>query len=202
MGTKVFTSKILPYKLNDIYKDLRILFETHEFFIAGGYLRDMYSGGLPNDIDIFFHNKEDYEKACFEINRHKDYEIFKTRGSSTQYIKKDYDFSKDLLPEIIDMVFIEDCTPESIINGFDFTVCCILFDGLHLHYSVEFHRDILNKELKINTISLPYHSISRVGKFKKRAYRITTETELQLLDYAYKAPWGPGKEAEYNEDTQ
>lgn len=156
-------------------------------------LKQLNDGSSQPDIDLFFNCSEEWQDSKDTL-LNKGYKIVKERTRSAV-------FSKYSKPDI-DLVLLELSTPEGIIADFDFTNCCVAYskDGLVTH--PDFFVHVKNKELKINMVKLPYHTLQRAAKFKKKGYSIDTNTKLDIFDYAMKAPWGFEKEKEYLDATE
>jgi len=144
---------------------------TSFFTISGGYLRDNLNSEETSDIDCFFIDRKEYDKAvngainsgCIFIKERKNSQQFLTAGGKT-----------------IDLIF----TYDGYVFDFDFTMNMISYDfgndKLLLSDQVEEH--IRDKVLVIKTNKLPMGLIERAKKFYDRDWRISRETKIKLMN--------------------
>lgn len=119
------------------------------FFIAGGFLLDMYLGRPWKDIDVFTTAPWPWEHGMVSEN---DEEY--TRVNSQKFVGQ---YSKVLDGDEYNFIHFEhgyaQFTPKSLITNFDFSNCQIAFDGDSLEMMPEFISDCANKVLReISTI--------------------------------------------------
>lgn len=100
--------------------DLRKLMRQHTLFLAGGFIREVISGGEVRDIDMFGENKDALESAMEELKLMRS----PNRVEATSFETK---FAYTLLcPPRAPVQFIHKWTytdPKQLIAELDFTVC-------------------------------------------------------------------------------
>ena len=165
---------------------------TDKFIIAGGCLRNFVeeesAKGLektlnefgqaptPSDIDVFMYDPTVWQDTKDRLLS-SGYEITKERSRSAVFYKHK---SRD-----IDLVLLEGAIiGEDVIRDFDFTNCCIAYDKGGLTTHDMFFPHVTNRELKVNNVKLPYHTLLRASKFHKKGYTLDTDTRLALFDQA------------------
>ena len=157
-----------------------------EFYIAGGACVSQLLNDEIKDFDIFT-NKLGLNLL---ISLSRNYIVVDERCNSMVLKHKEKE-------ELLDIVICED--PIQTIKDFDLKHCCVYYDGKNI---VEAIPDALslakNKKLVLNIIKFPYLTLGRIAKYKAKGFSIDRDNELNILDYCYKAPWGPNKEYEYS----
>lgn len=177
---------------------------TDKFFIAGGAIRwfvensqvkenDFFSSSVVplNDIDVFITDPTIWQDAKDKLME-SGYIINKERKSSVVFEKAG---KKD-----INLVLLKNIVVSmQIIEGFDFTNSQAVYGNNELKTSDTFFEDVLDKELKINEIKLPYHSIQRAAKFQKNGYTVSDDVKITLINNALNSTHGFKQEEEYIE---
>lgn len=190
-----------------LFEQTAELLGTNQFHIAGGVLRayvedfhlvSSFNSNTPilsKDVDCFFNDGAEYFKAKESLEA-RGYVVGRERTSSVS-MDKDGHTSYDLV--YLAKIF----NGSDIIDDFDFTNCCIAIgkEGLLLHHD-NFFIDVAARNLKINKVKIPYHTISRAGKFMKNGYTLDNESKVLLFDNAANASYGPYEEDEYTEAAQ
>ena len=169
--------------------------------IAGGFIRAFYAGEQAADLDLYFEDKDKYTDALDIFDRTDWKEVFKTdkavsykkSGRKTQAIA--YYFG----------------TPETIITGFDYTVCAAALT-LNVEYVVGeedqeptitgkllIHKDFfehLAGRILVYTggSPLPLSSMKRAFKYIKRGYNICDENIIALAEAI-------NKRVDFNDDN-
>lgn len=176
--------------------------DTVNFWIAGGAIRafveapgleslsDGKSVAMSKDVDCFFNDPNDMEKAKKSL-LDQGYRIGKTRKSS-YVMEKEGEVEYDLV--FNDFAY----SGKSIFSDFDFTNCCVAYGKEGLSFGDTFFDDVQKRKLNINRLKLPYHTIQRAGKFMKNGYDLSIVDKLVIFEEAANAPWGPYDEEEYN----
>lgn len=171
------------------HREICSKFEIVNFSIAGGFIRDTYSGDTPKDVDLFFQDEQSY-KDSIEIMEYKAKKI-KQRKNSVVF--------KTIEGEEIDLVYCNGKTVAETVFDFDLLSCCVFFNQIDGLISKEgWLNSCESKVLNLNIVRFPYLTLGRVAKFKKRGWEISNSDEINLLDYCYKASWGPSAELKYN----
>ena len=161
-----------------------------DFSIAGGFIRDLFAGMdcVSNEVDLFFENEDSYAASC-EVLEYQAKKI-KERKNSKVFLLKD--------GSMVDLVYCSGKTVAETVFNFDILNCCVFFnikDGLISQQG--WLSDCEDKQIRINAVTFPYLTLGRIAKLKSRGWNISNSEELNILDYCYKAPWGPTIEAKY-----
>lgn len=181
------------------YKNLEILnkyLEGHNGYIAGGCFKNIFTDTPFRDIDIFFKNIADYQKArtLFRTKYPHKY----TTQNATAFLDKE----NDVTIELITAKYNE---PISMIKSFDFTVCqFVYFKEYEVHekydkngkfikieesfsdytvaYNTNFFDDLKNKKLKIDTATeLKFSILNRLIKYVKYGYEPSNDTKTKII---------------------
>lgn len=159
---------------------------TFDFFIAGGYARycanpDPHSTDKPSDIDMYFLNEAEFNKA-------------------REYFKSDIEDENDVaikvfqdyLPiNLIKCVATADGTKlfgtvSEVLDTFDFTVCCAALTPNMTTALVNenFLEHLEARELHFHTIGNPIYQLKRIHKYLNKGYKISN-FELTKLFLAW-----------------
>lgn len=149
-------------------------FQDIKCWIAGGAVRDYFSYGKPkSDIDIFFPNQEEFDKADSKLFSNIENKLLKSSENAKLFKHKHG------LIHIIQKHFYE--TPNDIINSFDFTVCCAAIGkDCGLIYHETFFIDLARRKLVINSLPFPLSSLQRLQKYIKKGFWICNGGLLEL----------------------
>jgi hypothetical protein len=159
-----FFDNIILNKLNNI-----------DCWVAGGALRDYYTSGMlleGTDVDVFFKSKEDFDEAIKLIEQYN----FPLEQSTNDTIL--YDIN-GILVHFIRKIYYKDVI--SLINDFDFTVCCAAVGKSVAFATDEFFRDIAKKKLVIKTLNTPLSTLKRTYRYTKRGYTISDGELFKLI---------------------
>ena len=142
-------------------------------WIAGGALRDYFSGVLvTTDYDMFFPNEAEYKKAR-EYFKAKDCEVKweSDKGCKIKYKEKTYDLVK--------MFF---SNPQETIDTFDFTVSMLAVDNESVYYGETTFIDLAKRQLMINKITYPASSLSRAFRYYTKGFRMCQGEMKKLFE--------------------
>jgi hypothetical protein len=160
---KVFNEKIL-----------NLLSENNiTCWVAGGSVRD-YFLGLPvkTDIDIFFPDEENYEKAKnFLINNEAQTVFENNNGCKISYNKSTYDLVKKYFEN-----------PQSTIDAFDFTVSQFAVDIKMVYHGESSFIDLARKQLIINKITYPASTIKRAFRYYEKGFRACSAEIRKMIE--------------------
>jgi hypothetical protein len=142
-------------------------------FIAGGCLRDYYSGRNPfaSDIDVFFQDKAQRRVSLEYLNSKS--ELLYENENVTRLLYK------NLKIDIVNK-FYE--SPEHCINSFDFTVAMIAVDKNTVYMDERTLYDLAKRQLMINKITYPLSTLSRVLKYVRKGYKICNEELTKVYE--------------------
>lgn len=155
--------------LNDLVKDEKI-----ECWIAGGCLRDYFSGiNEQTDIDIFFSNQENYDKAL---------NYFKEMGAEVIFDgENDCKLLLDNMKYDLIKKFFNG--PQETIEAFDFTASMFAVDTQKVYHGETSFIDLAKKQLMFNKILYPVSSLKRTLKYHKKGFQMC-DGELKKLTEA------------------
>ncbi len=148
------------------FKDL-ILTELNDkeinCWIAGGSVRDYFMGiPIKTDIDLFFPNQEEYNKASnFFKEKNSEIKWESNNGMKVMYKNKTFDLVK---------LFFEN--PKDTINNFDFTVSMLAVDKSNVYFGETTVIDLAKRQLMINKIKYPASTTSRMVRYLKKGFKI------------------------------
>lgn len=173
--------------------------------IAGGFITSIFTGNPISDVDIFFRNPEDYEKAnnYFKLCQIKVYrntksvcETDKANTFSTTYNNKYYtdsydyglsfsrraDDDSELIIQIVkDSVNCGE--PEDIINRFDIMACQAAFDFKTEKFVIgsRFLQDNIRKRITINSeCKNVIGCFYRIQKYIDKGYTVSPREYIKL----------------------
>ena len=162
--------KLKEYIGEDLYQILK----KYECFIAGGFIRNLFTNSEVNDVDIYFRRKADLEKILFDEFR-GNYILSATKKAVT--LKYD-----NKLLQLIHIDYFNDA--EQIFNSFDFTCCMGAYDFKNEEFVL--HKDFLKHNaqriLKFNSKTLfPIVSALRINKYAEKGYHISRKTFIEIM---------------------
>ncbi len=159
-------------------------------WIAGGALHRTYRK-LPlsdSDIDVFFKNKEQFEKFVYDLS---------VSSVTAGYIKIESTIYSEwhctLTIKYMDIDWKIQCVTfkyfdniEELFKSFDINVCRIAYDGTNVIYEDGVLNDINNNKMKFNEGSIYYPSVTlkRLVKYVKMGYDIE-DVDLKTLTHAF-----------------
>ena len=167
--------------------------------IAGGCFKNIFKKEKVKDIDIFFRNKNDFDKAL---------DVYKDKVNKGKFEKKYknknvvafYDKDNDITIELIKKKYYS--SPEELLNEFDFTITKFAYyfeidddtDGnFHFNYSVMYHKKffehLLTNKLVIEEPNLlyPFSTFERSLRYTKYGYNLCKQSKVNLLICTRKA---------------
>jgi hypothetical protein len=165
-----------------IDSDVINILTNNNAIIAGGALTSIILDEKINDFDIWFSNENDYQNAINDMdNLHyglkKSFSKHVTINAITFTIEnKKY--------QIINPLRYSFGGVNEIINQFDFTcvMCGVDISKKQIVYNERFFTDIRGKVIIINKrLKTPTSLISRVIKYSKKGYRVSIDTERDIL---------------------
>lgn len=173
------------------YFDRLILNELKDVcatWIGGGSVRDYFSVGyITGDVDLYFSNKEEFDK-CHQyfmyngIIEKKDGDIVSNVSKPAAFLLYENDNVCKLLykGKKYDLVkkFFSD--PETAINAFDFTVSCAAIDRTKVYTHPTFFVDLAKRALVINKLPYPMSTLWRMQKYIKKGYTICSGGLLDI----------------------
>lgn len=203
---EIYTVKEFRYIEERLGGKLCRLFAKLNAFLAGGAITSIFSSQPIHDFDIFFHDKESFEKAkrYFDVLVKYDdkgtKEVCKTeravtytrdtqRGSIAKIKLDKYGPSYDMnwvnektTIQLVDPEFLHG-SPEEIFMSFDFTICkgAFLFKAGEFVFDKAFLRDLSRRELVFNKDGHNIvSSLFRAHKYKSRGFTMSLAEEMKM----------------------
>lgn len=163
-------NKLKEYLGNSLYSTLK----KYNCYIAGGFIRSLFTNNDINDVDIYFRKKEDLRNFLINEmdNKHM---LFKTEKAITFRVD-----SKDV--QCIYFKYFENAN--EIFRTFDYTVCMGAYDFkdekfiLHKYFLKHNAQRILM--FNPNT-AFPIISALRIEKYKAKGYSISKLEFLKVM---------------------
>lgn len=139
--------------------------ENYKVWIAGGAIRSWFANERRSDIDLFFPDEKEREKALNHI-KGLGSEVTYENENVTKIRHKKYivDFCKQYFD-----------SPVKSIENFDFTVAMFACNRKSFWCGEESFMDLASKRLAINEIPFPQSSLMRLQKYIKKGYWMCSE---------------------------
>lgn len=165
----------------------------HKGFIAGGCFKNMFNHEKIKDIDIFFRNKEDCDKALSDyyskVEAGEYYVLYKSDNVTAFKEYKRFDGQECPTIELVKKTF---GTPEEILNQFDFTITKFaLFtrkdeldelETMVLHHEDFFKHLSLKRLVVDDKLLYPMSTFNRIIKYATYGYFPCRETKQKIVD--------------------
>lgn len=184
----------LKYHLQkSLFDDFNQVIQPTSYCIAGGAVRDYFTGDKIKDYDLFLKDRETEDRLLEFLNINA--KLLSQNDRLANYI-----FNEKWVQVIKQQYWPIDTDPQSVIRDFDFTICGALvrgdggFDCLPT-----FFQDTLSKHLRTNKLNFPLHSLERMQKYIKKGYTACNGTLLDLakainaLNLNDTSPSGPNR---------
>lgn len=162
----------------------------HPGFIAGGCFKHLLAGDKPTDLDMFFRERKDFDRA---IKYFKDHENF-APGYENKNVVSFVEKKTGIRVECIRKIF---GSPTKILSEFDFTSVKMAYeieaeppededdDWIYSHvvtYHNKFFEHLYLHRLVIDDkIPFPASTFNRVCKYAKYGFQPCRETKVKLL---------------------
>ncbi len=157
-------------------------------FIAGGCFKDLFRGKKLRDIDIFFENETDYEKAVKKYNKKCSVKTSKLKKIYTNDNCTGYrDIKKKINIELIKSIF---GTPQAVIEQFDFTIVKAAYfnppsdeQEIQFLYHPDFFEHLMLKRLVIDEgMPKAVATLNRTLKYTKYGFGLCRESKIKLTN--------------------
>lgn len=136
----------------------------------------------------------------FSDQKIKDYDFYSNDPQQfAQDISKHYTEIKTDLPNAVNFQFDDTIlqittypykTPLHTIYNYDYTICCMAFDGTSIVRAETFWEDLQTKKLRIRKNNIhPFQAFERLVKYSKRGFNPTQETMLRVAKDLSKYPY-------------
>lgn len=162
----------------------------HNGFIAGGCFKNLFNNEKIKDIDIFFRNSLDFNKARVYFESEEDWNLYYENKKVVSYKNK----TNGVAIELIRTVF---GTPEEVINGFDFSITKFAYyteiitdeetKEKIIQHRVIHHKDYFEhlfcKRLVIDeSLPFPIGTFERALRYKGYGYSLCRESKAKLIE--------------------
>lgn len=160
-----------------------------EFYIAGGCFKDIFENKQFKDIDLFFENHDQFNRAKNIFERSNDFEPVISTNHCIRFDKiNQSNREKEYSVELIHYIY---GSPADILDDFDFTVSKFLmhsykdenqFRRFKFLYHDQYFEDLYLKRLVIDhQVNNPMSIFSRVIKYTKYGFNIDKQSKIKLL---------------------
>jgi DNA polymerase elongation subunit (family B) len=140
--------------------------------IAGGALRDYFTGETIKDIDVFPKTQENQEYIIEVFKNNKD-----AKEPPSNKMLKNFSIDGKWVQIILNKFHD---TPKELVSKFDYSICCVGYDGINYYNHPNFFEDLLSKRLRSVTFDFPLSSMERLTKYAKKGYYPCNGTLLDL----------------------
>ncbi len=159
---------------NFLGEELYNILKKYECFIAGGFIRNIFTNSEVNDIDIYFRNKSSIEQLLMDEFRSNYLFCVTKKAITIEYEKKTL--------QLIFIDYYQDA--DSIFGSFDFTCCMGAFDFKEERFI--FYKDFMKhnaqRVLKFNSKTLfPIISALRINKYLEKGYQISRKSVIEIM---------------------
>jgi hypothetical protein len=160
---------------NEVKNVMQMIIREHPTaLVAGGYLRDLYCGAIPTDVDIFIQENNSVLNISridklFDLNHNSGDSIRllqpkNPKGSCAgrNHIVNVYDIYKDGIN--FQAIILNKSPQEYVNNHFDTGINMCYYDGNLVRFTPEFMSDFNNKTVTIRGVQTPielYLSVTR-----------------------------------------
>lgn len=139
----------------------------YNYWLAGGAITSHLTNTEINDFDLYSNDPtqfiRDLQLICPIVDKNLYSYDFIFEGRKIQVTDHPY---RD---------------PIRTLYNYDFTVCCIAFDGSNIYYAEEFWDDIHSKTLRFRKNNIhPLTAFERLVKYSKRGFNPTSESMLRV----------------------
>jgi hypothetical protein len=158
-----------------IHGNFAKLFNTDDFYIAGGAIRDFVDGFQdPKDYDIFVTSEVEFFNILNKLTENG-YKITKERENS-KVLDKDGDCRFDIIK-----VEVGEFEP---MHDFDLVCCTAQFGPFGLNHHANFFKDVIEKEININNFKKPYLTYKRIAKHIRKGFTVEPKVLVDVMNYA------------------
>lgn len=158
--------------------------EGHAGFIAGGSFKNIFKNEKIKDLDIFFHNENDFNHANSFFKSNEEYVFSYENNNTISYKNKKTNVRIELIRHTYG-------NPIEIISMFDFSITRYAYakkteaDGV-VYYNVfvdTFFEDLVSNKLVIDgELKFPISSFERSYRYRSYGYGLCKESKAKLID--------------------
>jgi hypothetical protein len=143
------------------------------YCISGGALRDYLLEERVKDIDVFVASKEAEDSIIEKLRGIREVKVLSETPQifNITYKKRWFQIIKNKYYNL---------SNTSLIDSFDYTICCAMLTHNEFKCHPRFFEDTLTKRLVINRLDFPLSSLQRLQKYIKKGYTICNVGMLDL----------------------
>lgn len=188
----------ITQKLSLLWQICSLSMGNKNFAIAGGAVCSVVLGQKPNDLDCFFNDLLSYEEACLNLRSNPEYTVVQERRNSVKFKHTTEELSIDVVKPSVDKDG-HTYGYHRMTSDFDLVHTCMYYTPdkgiVQVHpEAMKLANDLV---IEINKITLPYHTLSRIAKYKKRGFAVSKSVERTILDHCYNSSLDATSEIEY-----
>jgi len=174
-------------KPKETYNKVRFLdyyMGGHAGFIAGGCFKNIFKNERIKDLDIFFQNESDFNKANDFFKSNEEYVFSYENPNTVSYKNKKTNIRVELIRHTYG-------TPIEIISMFDFSITRYAYakkeeNNEIIYYNVfvdTFFADLTNNKLVIDgELKFPISSFERSYRYRSYGYGLCKESKSKLIE--------------------
>lgn len=152
-------------------------------WVAGGSVRDHFLGkGLSTDVDLFFPNKKEFNKAYRLLIDEFGGKVVWDSDNGCKIKTPKYTF--DLVKK-----YFED--PQKTIEAFDFTVSMFAVNSERVFFGETSFIDLAKQQLMVNKITYPASSVKRAFRYYEKGFRMCQGEMKKLIEAVQASPTKP-----------
>lgn len=164
--------------------------EGHEGFIAGGCFKNIFKNEPVKDIDLFFKNVADFDKADTYFITNPSYEIVFANKNAISYLNKETQIRIELVRSMFG-------NPEEVVKNFDFSVTRFAIHRFKsfmefmeagqieatVLYADNYFEDLLLHRLNLDVelIKFPARIFDRALRYKGYGFNLDIESKQRLI---------------------
>jgi len=169
---------------------------NHDGYIAGGCFKDIFNGEPVKDIDIFFRDRSEFDRAKRYYERNEDFALAYDNDKTIAF--RDLKSTSGIVIELIKKTFGE---PIEMIETFDFSITKFAYymeetpfdneededdDGTYMKNKIAYHKDFFEhltmKRLVIdNKLDHPLNTLNRSWRYAGYGYGLCRESKEKLV---------------------
>lgn len=172
MGIIQIQNKEYSKRIRGLFNKIELeVLRNNRAIIAGGSIISIINNQNINDIDIYFHNKEDFENTLRYLMRKNYTSLYVSNNAVTVGCEQ--------------FIYCKFCDNiENLLNTFDIYACMGAYDVATdtFYFHSNFFFDNMNKRIVLNdSTSLPSTTLFRVIKYINKGYKIDKKEIFKLL---------------------
>ena len=186
----------------NVSEHLDNLFAFNSRIIAGGAIISLLCDKDVEDYD-FYLLPDSSIKVSPVIN--PDYTFYTkhhTKNADALIFNHKNKFLKSIKVQVVNCIRPEN--PEELFKTFDFTVCCVAYDGTNFYTHDSFFFDLNSRTLKFANKDYetnPILQYKRMIKYMKKGFAPSKQTEYSVMEYLIKHENVPSSQEYFSSDV-